>query len=629
LTKPIPIDSTLQACSRPELRALVSRVSDRLNVMWAQKLVAHCATLEPEEGSLRIGIVRSFTSELLDPWLKLAAALQGLGIDIYHAPYGLSLQEAEPDSGLVSHAPDVTVLLLDCESVHPAFNAPLVEHDADTQRQVADVVLDRLCSILERFRSQPIGHMVLALLPARIGPALGTFDAQSERSQARWWSDLKGRIAACLRTSMRAASLLDLDELLLDIGRSHFFDRRLWYSARFPFAPRAAFEVATRIVEVGVLTKRPKAKVIALDADNTLWGGIIGEDGIEGIALGPDYPGNCYLDFQRRLLDLEQRGFVLALCSKNNAADVEQVLSSHPHQLIKDHHFVAKRVNWLDKATNLRELADELNLGLSSFVFVDDSAHEIAAVRRLLPEVEAVQMPLDPLDVPTALEHVARLQTLSLTAEDQSKTGMYIAERERRSHKARFGQDAGALGDYLSSLDMRMQVVYDSAAHVGRLAQLTQKTNQFNLTTRRRDEQQLADLIAAQDWLVAHFSLTDIFGDSGIVGLALVRRLGGATAELDSFLMSCRVIGRNAEQAFLATLLRKLKQEGVRTLFADYLPTSKNGLVADFLPKQGFSRRADGRHERRLDQGPAVSLAAKSPIVVTESNGAQLNRVAD
>jgi FkbH-like protein len=621
VSKPVSIDSTLTACSRPELRALLARVGDGPNVMWAHKLLAHCATLEPEDGRLRLGIVHSYTSELLDPWLKLAAALQGLGIDIYHAPYGLSLAEAEPDSGLVAHAPDLTLFLLDREAVHPAFNAPLVAHDPDAQQHIAGAVLDRLCSILERFRSQPVGHILLTLLPARVGPALGTFDAQWQRSEARWWSDLKGRIADCLRTSMYAAALLDLDEALLEVGRKRFFDPRLWYSARFPFTPAAAFDVATRVVEHGVLAKRPKAKVIALDADNTLWGGIIGEDGIDGIALGPDYPGNCYLDFQRRVLDFQQRGFVLTLCSKNNAADVDQVLTEHPHQLLKPHHFVAQRVNWQDKATNLRALADELNVGLSSFVFVDDSAHELAAVRRLLPEVEVVQMPLDPLQVPWALETVARLQTLSLTEEDRAKTGMYLAERERRSHQARFGQDAGGFGDYLASLEMRMQVVYDSAAQVGRLAQLTQKTNQFNLTTRRYDEQQMAACIAADDWHVAHFSLADVFGDSGIVGLALVHRLDDEVAELDTFLMSCRVIGRKAEQAFLETLLRKLADSGMRRVLADYLPTAKNALVADFLPKHGFTVRADGRYERRLD-APTSPAAEVPPILVAEAGSA-------
>ena len=174
-------------------------------------------------------------------------------------------------------------------------------------------------------------------------------------------------------------------------------------------------------MDLGVVLKFPKAKVIVLDADNTLWGGIIGEDGIDGIALGSDYPGNAFLQFQRRLLDYQQRGFILALCSKNNAADVDQVLKQHPHQLLRDEHFAARRVNWLPKPDNLVSLAEELNLGLDSFIFVDDSDHECAAVRQRLPQVEVVRTPSRPIDIPGCLEHVSRLEVLSLTAEDMVK----------------------------------------------------------------------------------------------------------------------------------------------------------------------------------------------------------------
>jgi FkbH-like protein len=617
VTTPAPIDRALQARSREAVRAALAPARDQLNVMWAQRLAAHCATLAPADAALRIGIVHSYTSELLDPWLRLAAQLQGLQAEIHHAPYGLNLHDAEPGSALVLHQPDLTLFLLELEALHPALSMPLVALAPAARRQIADEVLDRLCGILRRFRDQALGHLVLTLLPARLGPALGHADAQCEGSQALWWGALKGRIAECLRTSMHAASLLDLDEVMLELGRRRFFDHRLWYAARFPFSATAAFEVASRVLDLGVLLKRPQAKVIALDADNTLWGGIIGEDGMEGIALGPDYPGNCYRDFQRRLLDLQQRGFVLALCSKNNPADVDQVLEAHPHQLIKAQHLAAKRVNWEPKANNLRALADELNVGLDAFIFVDDSVHEIEAVRRSLPEVESIQVPRNPLEVPSTLEQVARLQVLSLTDEDRAKTDLYRAERQRRSHRAQFTQTAEDRDAYLASLEMHMQVVYNGAAQVARLAQLTQKTNQFNLTTRRRDAAEMAACIAADDWLVAHFSLRDVFGDSGIVGLALVRLCDDGIAELDTYLMSCRVIGRDAEHAFLAALLRRLAHNGVRSILADYRPTKKNALVEDFLPKSGFVRRADGRFEQHLDQAPA---SPTPPIQVSESD---------
>ena len=346
---------------------------------------------------------------------------------------------------------------------------------------------------------------------------------------------------------MQASLFLDLDEVLQQIGRASFFDHRFWYSARFPFTAEAAREIARRIVGLGAVIKFPKAKVIVLDADNTLWGGIIGEDGINGIALGPEYPGNAFVDFQRRLLDYQQRGLILALCSKNNPADVDQVFKEHPHQILRDEHFAARRVNWLSKPDNLVSLAEELNLGLDSFVFVDDSDHECAAVRHRLPQVEVVQTPARPVDVPTCLEQVARLEVLSLTAEDLAKTELYAQERRRREFSETVDQSGGDLRDYLASLKMKMRVGFNVSAHLARLSQLTQKTNQFNLTTRRYNEHQMQEFILDADWLVADFSLADVFGDSGIVGLALFHIVTPQQAELDTFLMSCRVIGREAE----------------------------------------------------------------------------------
>ena len=334
-----------------------------------------------------------------------------------------------------------------------------------------------------------------------------------------------------------------------------------------------------------------------------------------GIALGPDYPGNTYVDFQRRLLDFQQRGFILALCSKNNPEDLEQVLQDHPHQILRSQHFAARRVNWEPKSDNLVSLAEELNLGLDSFIFVDDSSHECAAVRYALPQVEVIQVPDKAIDLPFCLEHVARLEVLTLTPEDLAKTEIYAQERFRRelletSEKSGAGRD-----HYLQSLAMKMEISLNCAAHLTRLSQLTQKTNQFNLTTRRYEEHQIQKYISSDRWLVADFSLADVFGNSGIVGLAMVAIHDNHRAELDTFLMSCRVIGREAEGAFLHTLLNLLSERGVVEVIADYLPTPKNGLVKDFLPKQGFLPSEEGRYSWNLKQQQPLPESA-FPIAV-------------
>jgi FkbH-like protein len=614
-------ENLLTARSRSELRSRVGGSGFKVTLPQAQELVAHARSLEPAVHTLRLGIVHTYTSDLLDPWLELAAALQGLDLETYHAPYGLSPHEAEPHSGLVTHKPDMTLLLLRREDLHPELAKPLVRFDRAQQETIAAEALERLRDVVSRFRAQKVGQIVLTILPPALSSELGIYDAQSERSEHAWWASLKARIGQYLRESSQASLFLDLDDVLEQVGRSTFFDPRLWYSARFPFGAEAAREIARRVIGIGAVIKLPRAKVIVLDADNTLWGGIIGEDGIHGIALGPDYPGNAYLDFQRRLLDFQQRGFILALCSKNNPADVDQVLKEHPHQLLRDEHFAARRVNWQPKSSNLQALAEELNLGLDSFVFIDDSDHECAAVRQALPQVEVIQAPSQPVQLPGCLDAVARLEVLSLTAEDLVKTELYAQERRRRESKEQAEQGGGDSRDYLLSLGMKMSIGLNDAAPLARLAQLTKKTNQFTLTTRRYDEQQVQEFIRATDWLVAHFSLADTFGDSGIVGLALIHIATPGRAELDSFLMSCRVIGREAESAFLHTLLRRLAEAGVKEVVASYIPTPKNVLVENFLPEQDFEKCADGSYRRDLVKTPPRA-ESYFPIAVEVSAGA-------
>jgi FkbH-like protein len=275
-------------------------------------------------------------------------------------------------------------------------------------------------------------------------------------------------------------------------------------------------------------------------------------------------------------------------------------LREHPHQILREEHFAAMRINWEPKPQNLRSLAEELNIGLESFVFVDDSDHECLAVRNELPQIEVIKAPARILDLPTCLDRVGRLEVLQLTEEDRNKTRLYAAQRDRREFAAATSDVAG----YLASLDMRMRVHFDDATALARLAQLTQKTNQFNLTTHRYSETELRRFIDAEDWLVAHFSLADIFGDNGIVGVALVRSGVDASAELDSFLLSCRVIGRGAESAFLDAILRTLRSRGIRVMRARYLPTAKNKLAENFLAEHGFSRELDGSYSRDLDRTP-------------------------
>ncbi|MDG1945193.1 MAG: HAD-IIIC family phosphatase [Halioglobus sp.] len=608
-------DKLLDVQSAQEIKIFLAQRKMVPSLPQANTLRQHIGDLQNNLKKIRLGVVHTYTSELLDPWLLFSAALNELDLDIYHAPYGVTLQAAEANSGLVNHSPDVTLLLLTKEDLHPAFQRPPAGIKLADRQEIDNQFQHTVHGLVAALRDKLTGQLIVTILPSPASPGLGMYDDMAESSETLWWSQTKACLAKRFRTDFRGVGLLDFDQLVMQIGRDSFFDSRLWYSSTFPFTSEGALAVSNAVTSTAASLHLTKAKVIALDADNTLWGGVIGEDGINGIALGKEYPGRAFVDFQKRLLSLQQRGFLLVLCSKNNPDDLNEVLVDHPHQVLKNEHFAAQRVNWLPKPDNLISLAEELNLGLDSFIFVDDSDHECSAVRHSLKEVLVVQVPSRPAEIPGCLDAVARLEITALTTEDLEKTAMYSQERQRKSQLEALTEAGSSIDDYLLSLNMKMTVGLNDLSHLSRLSQLTQKTNQFNLTTRRYSEQDLAEKIGDENTFVYHFSLEDNFGDSGIVGLAIIEGDSGKRAQLDTFLMSCRVIGRQAEQAFLHTILKDLQEKGVEALSAEYIPTRKNVLVQSFLPDNGFNITVDGSGDLSLAGSP-IHTDNDFPIII-------------
>jgi len=341
-------------------------------------------------------------------------------------------------------------------------------------------------------------------------------------------------------------------------------------------------------------------KCLVLDLDNTLWGGILGEDGPEGIRIGGDYPGNAFLLFQQQILALSERGVILAVCSKNNEADVLNVWKTNPYLALRKEHFAATRINWNNKADNLRELAEELNLGLDSFVFLDDQPAERELVRSLLPEVTVPEFPDKPYLLPTFFkelveEHFSLYRT---TAEDRSKTNQYHENAQRTAARAAFAN----FDDYLKSLDIRTDIREADSFSLPRVAQMAQKTNQFNLTTCRYTETDLKSLLN-QGASIYTLSVQDKFGDSGMTGALIVTFPAKDSARIDSLFLSCRILGRNIEHTFLAEVLKRLAESGIRTVTAEYIPTQKNLQVRDFYDREQFQIIAekDGRREYRRE----------------------------
>jgi FkbH-like protein len=390
--------------------------------------------------------------------------------------------------------------------------------------------------------------------------------------------------------------VIDLDKVVAQVGIEKSFDLRYWYSAKAPYTIDF-LKAYSLCVKPFVLSSRGKAKkALIFDCDNTLWKGVLGEEGASGIQMSrATKEGNFFADVQSIALSLNKQGVLIGLCSKNNPQDVDEVVQLHPDMQLRDENLAVKRVNWADKVSNLREIARELNIGLDSLVFVEDSAFELNLVRSQLPEVTVLQVPESLHLYPSMLRANGGLfYSLSVTAEDAKKTEMYKDQANRQVSKLEFGD----LESYLASLGTKLTIHEDDVSIVIRMAQLSQKTNQFNLTTIRYTEGDIGAFVSGPLTSVLAFSVSDRFGDSGITGLCIVKNLDVQEAVIDTFLMSCRVLGRNVEYAFMNWLIERLERQGVRQVYARYVVTAKNAQVKEFFDRCSFSLTASTEKAR-------------------------------
>jgi len=410
-----------------------------------------------------------------------------------------------------------------------------------------------------------------------------------------------------------SAFVIDLDAVRGRLRGAPFVDPRTWHIGRVPYSRQAMRAIAGEYSKVVRAAKGRSRKCVVLDADGTLWGGIVGEDGVHGLRIGPTFPGSPFYEFQQSLLALRDRGVLLALCSKNDPEAVAEVFQARAGDMpLRMEHFAAVRVNWADKAQNIREIAAELNIGIDSLVFVDDNPHETALVSELLPDVHVMLLPDDPVEYRGALESCGVFDALGVSEEDRRRSDMYAKERLRREERQ---SSSLSVEDYLRGLEMEAAIERVDDGTVARTAQLTQKTNQFNLTTRRYTDADIRRFVSSPDYDVLAARVKDRLGDSGIVGVAILHHDGDGTT-IDTLLMSCRVLGRGVEDALLAACLRAAQRRSRGDVVGEFIPTAKNARVSDFLPSRGFAADGEGRFRRVMGDAPIAFPPHFKSVVV-------------
>lgn len=380
--------------------------------------------------------------------------------------------------------------------------------------------------------------------------------------------------------------IIDFSDFTNQYNSNELIDWKYYYIAQMQLNPRLAGDFKTWFDNKIQTFYVKRKKCVIIDLDNTLWGGVLGEDGSDGIQLGGDYPGNAFLEFQKFLLELKKSGILLAVCSKNNENDVFEVWNNNTNIVIKEEHLAAWRINWKNKAENIRELIKELNIGAESIIFIDDNPRERKLVKDFFPEIETPDFPNEPYRLSYFIKEITEkyFQTYDLTKEDKNKTIQYKANIDRRAFESKFS----TFEDFLKNLKMELYIEKANLYTIPRISQLTQKTNQFNFTTRRYTSTDIKS-ICENGNLITCLNVKDCFGDSGLTGVLIIY-LNHEKKEgyIDSFLMSCRILGKGIEEAFLFSVLSQLKKEGFNLIKAIYSPTSKNQQVKKIYEKLGF-----------------------------------------
>ncbi len=540
---------------------------------------------EPDQKipKIRLAVLASATVDHLAPSIRVAGLRRRLLFDLHVGPYGQYRQQLlEPESSLQRFNPQIVLFSLSARELVATVPVNATADEAETAvHRHAEGLRLLWQRAREAFRSTVVQQTFLNVAD----PLFGSYDRLAGGAPSRMIARLNERVAEAARED--GILLLDVARASERGGLDVWFDVTRWLQAKMEIAPQAAPLYGDLLVRVIAAQRGLAKKCLVLDLDNTLWGGVIGDDGLEGIVLGEGTgTGEAHLALQRYAKQLRDRGVILAVCSKNEPAAAEAAFRQHPEMLLKRSDFATFVANWDDKAANLRRIAEQLNIGMESLVFVDDNPAERARIRESLPMVAVPEMPADPAYYVRCLADAGYFESVAFTAEDSRRAEQYSANASRDA----FLESSQTMDEFLKGLEMSVNFGPFQKVDLARIAQLIGKTNQFNPTTRRHSLDDVARFMAVDGSLTLQFRLVDRFGDNGLVSamILLPDPSFSDVMEIDTWVMSCRVFGRQLEREAMNIAVDAARQMGVRTLRADYIPTPKNDVVSSLYPSLGF-----------------------------------------
>lgn len=555
----------------------------------------------PEGRELRAALLSSFTIDSVVPHLDLEMRDLGVVPEIWVAPFGTWEREVlDPQSALRRFAPEIVFLSVSIDDLAPELAGAV---DAAGLGRAGERAIERLLGAARSLASWSDAPLIVHSFYSVHRDPIGNLEGRAGLSRTRWIAELNASIADALAEIPRAF-VLNVGDLLARRAGGTMDNPKMRHWASMRLAENVSIEVAQAYARYTAPLVGRTRKVVVLDLDNTLWGGVVGEDGPHGIKLAATGPGSEFQEFQRYLLALTEQGVLLAINSKNNPADAWEVIRSHSDMILREEHFSCARINWQPKPENLKEIAKELDLGLDSLIFVDDNPNERERVRQFLPQVLVPELPADPALYRRTIEALPELQRLEATEEDKNRVALYREKRERENARA----SVATVDEYLHTLQIALEIAPADGTVLPRVHQLFHRTNQFNSTTRRYDAGDLERIVKDPCARLYTLRARDRFGDHGLVAVALARTADEADAwRIDSFLMSCRVIGYGIETALLAIISEDAIANGATRLIGEFIPTPKNTPVADLFSRHAFDPSgSDGNSqlfERCLSDG--------------------------
>lgn len=544
---------------------------------------------KPFDKKIRVALLSSFTIDGLEEVLRVKCAEKSIECATYLGGYNQYNQEIlDQNSKLYKFDPDMCFLIVDTRNIfNDLFHFPY-SISAEERRNYVKTKASEIKKLIETFTTATKSRLVIANFHIPSYSPYGISETKTEYGFHKMIEDLNDKLKNFYINSS-SVYVYDFDKFVSKFGETNIFDYRQFFvgdmKITIDYLPHLANELFGYLIGHLGISK----KCIVVDLDNTLWGGIVGEDGFNGVKLGLEPPGNAFVEFQKVLLALHQRGIILAINSKNNYDDAIKVMREHPYMILREDHFASLRINWADKMTNMKEIANEINIGLESIVFLDDDPVNREYMKLVAPQIFTVDMPQDPSLYAQTIKDLNEFNVLNITQEDAQRGKMYLEQRKRNELE----KSTPDLKNFLENLDLKISIKKANDFTIPRISQLTLKTNQFNLTTKRYQESDIKKFTEDQRYLVGCAQVEDKFGDNGITGVFVVKKDNPKEWFIDTFLLSCRVMGREIEKGILGYIINKAKENNVEKIKAQFIPTQKNKPIEDFLPNCGFYKEGD------------------------------------